>query len=146
MRGLNDTHDAKRRSWVGSANQPDAEFPIQNLPFGIFRRRGTSEAPRGGVAIGDRVLDLAGASRASLLQGKAAAAAAKAASEATLNRLMAMGPSAWSALRAELSGLLAAGEVGEAETRGRVEPHLVPLAEAEMQLPALIGDYTDFYA
>ncbi|MDP2018097.1 MAG: fumarylacetoacetase, partial [Hydrogenophaga sp.] len=56
---LNHTHDPEARSWLESANAPGTDFPIQNLPFGVFRRQGSSEAFRGGVAIGDQVIDLA---------------------------------------------------------------------------------------
>ena len=59
MSALNHTHDPAARSWVQSANQAGSDFPIQNLPFCVFRRRGTGEAFRGGVAIGDQVIDLA---------------------------------------------------------------------------------------
>src|SRR5262245_46282352 len=81
---LNKTHDPKLRSWVDSANDPASDFPIQNLPFGVFRRKGTKEAARGGVAIGDQVLDLAAVG---LKTGP------------TLNNLAASGRSHWSALR-----------------------------------------------
>ena len=145
MAALNATHDPGRRCWVASANAPGSDFPIQNLPLGVFRRRGTQEQPRGGVAIGDRVLDLAALHRASVLHGKAAEAIA-AASESTLNRLMGLGAAHASALRGELSRLLALGGADEAERRRTLEPMLVPLAAAELCLPAAIGDYTDFYA
>ena len=56
---MNRTHDPELKSWVDSANDPASDFPIQNLPFGVFRRKGTDEVPRGGVAIGDQILDLA---------------------------------------------------------------------------------------
>ena len=81
MRSLNETHDANRRSWVTSANEP-GDFPIQNLPFGIFSRPG--EAPRGGVAIGDQVVDLKALARADVFSGDAARAA-EAACAPTLN-------------------------------------------------------------
>ncbi|HEY4254516.1 MAG TPA: fumarylacetoacetase, partial [Roseomonas sp.] len=82
------THDPALRSRVAAANAPGADFPIQNLPFGIFSTEGAP--PRGGVAIGDRILDLAAAREAGLFEGVAAEAAA-AASGATLNPLMALG-------------------------------------------------------
>src|SRR5580765_4865967 len=59
MAGFDATHDPELKSWVESANDPASDFPIQNLPFGVFRRKGTKEKPRGGVAIGDQVFDLA---------------------------------------------------------------------------------------
>lgn len=58
---MNEAHDPALRSWVESANDPACDFPVQNLPFGIFRKKGSKERPRGGVAIGDQILDLAGA-------------------------------------------------------------------------------------
>ena len=63
---INETHDAAVKSWVESANRADGDFPVQNLPLGVCRRRGSSESPRVGVAIGDFVLDIAGAHRAGL--------------------------------------------------------------------------------
>lgn len=145
MPQLNATHDPARRSWVQSANAPGADFPIQNLPFGVFRSRGSDEPPRGGLAIGDQILDLARLHGSGLLQGQAGEAVAMA-RKAKLNHLMALGLDHASALRAELSRLLAAGGTDEAQRRQRLEPMLVPIAAAELHVPAAIGDYTDFYA
>ncbi len=97
MTALNDTHDPNRRSWVESANQPGTDFPIQNLPFAVFRRAGSREAFRGGVAIGDQILDLAALHAARALKGSAADALA-ACAQPTLNSFMALGHEAWSAL------------------------------------------------
>lgn len=136
------THDPKLRSWVESANgHPD--FPIQNLPLGVFVPPGGGPvaAPRGGVAIGDMILDLAGAQAAGLFRGEAERAAAAATSD-SLNALFALGAGPRRALRERLSALLADG----AEERPRVERLLYPAAECEVRLPARIGDYTDFYA
>lgn len=140
MAALNATHDATRRSWVASANDGQTDFPIQNLPFAVFRRRGSREALRGGVAIGDQILDLAAAHARGAFAG-IAARAAMAASADTLNALMALGPEAWSALRAALSDALQSGAPQEALLRDA----LVAQADAEFALPAHIGDYTDFY-
>lgn len=137
---LNETHAAALRSWVDSANDEGCDFPIQNLPFGVFRRCGTSEAFRGGVAIGDQVLDL-GAALAAGIFADEALVAAKAASTDTLNALMALSLPAWSALRARVSFVLRAG----AAEREALQNCLVPQAQAEYALPARIGDYTDFY-
>lgn len=104
----NATHDPELKSWVESANASGADFPIQNLPHGVFRRRGGTEAFRGGVAIGDEILDMAAAARLGVFSAASAQAAA-AAGEATLNGLMAMGSKAWTILRAELSRLLRQG-------------------------------------
>ena len=97
MQTLNETHDPALQSWVASANAPGTDFPIQNLPFAVFRRAGTGEAFRGGVAIGDAIVDLAAASASGAFDGSAAAAAQAAAGD-SLNALMALGPEAWSAL------------------------------------------------
>ena len=145
MPALDETHDPSRRSWVASAIGASADFPIQNLPLGIFRPSAASERPRGGIAIGEHILDLAAAHRARLFRDKADEAAA-AASEPTLNRLMALGPAYASALRGAASRLLAAGGSDEAARRKSAEAALVPMADSELLLPAAIGDYTDFYA
>lgn len=141
MPKLNETHDPDLRSWVESANAPDADFPLQNLPFGVFRREGKNEPFRGGVAIGDQILDLAAAQKAGAFSGDAAAAAAHC-TGAALNAFMATGPEAWSALRLALSRALRDG----AQARAKLAGCLVPQAHAEFALPASIGDYTDFYA
>ncbi len=120
------THDPDLKSWVESANEPGCDFPIQNLPFGIFRRKGSTEAPRGGVAIGDQVFDLAALG---LKTGP------------TLNGLAAAGRPQWKKLRKELSRLLSKKGYSR-----RNEKHLTPLKKAELFLPVAIGDYTDFYA
>jgi fumarylacetoacetase len=129
---LNETHDPALTSWVESANgHPD--FPIQNLPLGVFRRRGSQEPFRVGVAIGDHVLDLAAAG--DVIGGEALAAAR----DSSLNGFMDRGPEAWSRLRHSLSQALRAGS----PLAGKLA--LVPRSSAEHALPARIGDYTDFY-
>ncbi len=121
-----------------SANQPGADFPIQNLPFGIFRWSGGAESPRIGVAIGDSILDLPACRERGLLDGLPPDAYA-ACAEPALNALMSLPSSRWSALRRRLSELLRSGSP-------RVDDLLIPMAEAELLLPAEIGDFTDFYA
>lgn len=140
MAPLNETHDPQLRSWVGTANVADADFPIQNLPFAVFRRRGTQEPWRGGVAIGDQVLDMAAAAGARVFGG-VAAQAVQAASESRLNALMAMGPAAWSELRLALSRALRE----DAVDAPALAPCLVPQDQVEYEVAAHIGDYTDFY-
>lgn len=137
---LNETHDTTLTSWVASANLQGTDFPIQNLPFAVFRRKGSDEAFRGGVAIGDQVIDLAAVAGHGLLDDEAGAAA-RAASASTLNAFMAMGPSAWSALRLALSRALRAGS----PRQQAMADCLVPMSEVDYALPAQIGDYTDFY-
>ncbi len=144
---LNETHAPDLASWVETANAPGCDFPIQNLPFGIFRRARSGEAFRSGVAIGDRIVDLAAAVSAGVFPeasfGRAAAAAAAAAAAGpALNDLMAAGREAGAALRLALSRALRRGSRQQVQ----LEPCLVPQAEAEYALPARVGDYTDFYA
>ena len=136
---LNETHDPKLTSWVESANRPGSDFPIQNLPFALFRPKNTDEAFRGGVAIGDDVIDLKALSATDCLEGSAAEAAV-AGAKSTLNPLMSMGPNSWSALRLALSRLLRSG----AKTDD-IANCLIAMDQVEFDIPAHIGDYTDFY-
>ncbi|WP_298234260.1 fumarylacetoacetase [uncultured Azohydromonas sp.] len=140
MTSLNETHDPALRSWVASANAADTGFTIQNLPFAAFRRKGSAEAFRGGVAIGDQIVDLAAVAAAGVFGG-AAGEAVRAAAQDKLNALMALGQPAWAALRLALSRGLRQG----AAEQGSLQSCLVSQAEAEYDVPARIGDYTDFY-
>ena len=125
---IDETHDPTLDSWVESANAPDTEFPIQNLPFGIFRSRGNrSDPPRGGVAIGEYILDLA---------------ALGVRTGPTLNALAGQGRPVWRNLRRELSRALSRKN----RAYKRLEKHLVAMADAELLLPVSVGDYSDFYA
>jgi fumarylacetoacetase len=126
MAGLDATHDPELKSWVESANDPASDFPIQNLPFGVFRRKGTKEKPRSGVAIGDQVFDLA---------------ALGIETGPTLNAIAATGPSTWRRLRKQISKALSTQ--GYKKSYGK---YLVPTKRAELFVPVAIGDYTDFYA
>jgi len=137
---INETHDINLTSWVESANVDNCDFPIQNLPFAEFRRKGSDEAFRGGVAIGDQVIDLAKLSKLNVLTGDAKTAA-DAASEATLNTFMGLGKQYWSALRLALSKALRAGS----DHQQALSDTLVAQADIEFSLPCRIGDYTDFY-
>jgi fumarylacetoacetase len=137
-REIDHTHDARLASWVASANEPGADFPIQNLPFGAFRR-GEGEQ-RIGVAIGDSVLDLRALSERGLL-GIIDADVPRACRVPLLNDLMALGAGAWRALRGRLSELLS-----NEDERSGVEPCLVATTEVAMAVPARVGDFTDFYA
>jgi fumarylacetoacetase len=136
---MNATHDPHLKSWIAAANEPGADFPIQNLPFGVFQRGGDRKQPAVGVAIGvaigDQILDL----NACAEVGRITPEFRQAASAASLNSLMAMEPAALSSLRQQLSGLLRTGSEP-------LESLLAPMRGAVMQLPAEIGDYTDFYA
>jgi fumarylacetoacetase len=123
---IDETHDPELQSWIESANAPDTEFPIQNLPFGIFRPRKTrAEAPRGGVAIGDQILDL---TALGIKTGP------------TLNALLGQGRPVWRNLRKALSKGLS--------TKGRDKKfarYLLPMKEVDMLRPVSVGDYSDFY-
>jgi fumarylacetoacetase len=140
MTQLNETHDPSLTSWVLSANEEACDFPIQNLPFAVFRRRDSNDAFRGGVAIGDQVVDLSAAQTSGVFSGLAERAA-KACSQATLNEFMGMGEEAWSALRLALSKTLREG----AEAQNVLKNCLIPQADVEFTVPCKIGDYTDFY-
>src|ERR1035437_4367777 len=139
---LKHTHDATTKSWLESANAIGCDFPVQNLPFSVFRRTSSSEAFRGGVAIGDQVLDLAALSRAACLEGLAAQAASQC-TQAVLNDFLALGPSAWQALRHALFALLQSTAASASVTA--VRACLVPQSAVEYAVPTRIGDYTDFY-
>jgi fumarylacetoacetase len=139
---LDHTHDVHARSWVESANAAGVDFPIQNLPHAVFRRADRGEAFRGGVAIGDQVLDLAALAGRQQLKGLALDAA-RAASLPALNDFFALGGGAWKALRHALFDLL--GHDAPAATAQAVRECVVPQADVEYTVPARIGDYTDFY-
>jgi fumarylacetoacetase len=141
MHGINITHDPLRRSWVESANGP-GDFPIQNLPFGVFRRAGSRELWRTGVAIGDRILDLHALYHACPLEG-AAAVALSVAQGASLNAFMGLTSDYWSALRLQLSDLLSS--IADGALRKTLQTCLVAQCDAELTLPAEVGDYSDFF-
>ena len=143
--GLDATHDPGLRSWVSSANDAGTDFPIQNLPFGVFRRVGRDEQARVGIAIGAEILDVTAALRARIYHGLAEAAAA-ACGAPSLNDLMALGHEHWSALRQQTSEFLRAGGGREAANAARGDEVLVAMTSADLLVPARVGDYTDFYA
>lgn len=124
------------QSWVESANAPTTDFPLNNLPCGVFSTG--DEQPRCGVAIGDFILDISALEAEGLL---------KLAPEPLFdvpfwNELMEAGPEVWADCRAQVTAMLAAG----ASKRWIVEDHLVPMADATLHMPFLISEYTDFYA
>jgi len=140
MSTLNETHDVTLKSWVESANSDCTDFPIQNLPFASFRNAGTNESFRGGVAIGDQILDLESVADAGIFEGLAQEAVAVCVLE-DLNEFMSMGTEAWSALRLALSRALREGSAHQEQ----LEYTLISQADAEFKLPCRITDYTDFY-
>ncbi|WP_114972036.1 fumarylacetoacetase [Rhodoferax ferrireducens] len=139
---LNHTHDPAATSWLASANAAGGDFPLQNLPFAVFRRSGSAEPFRGGVAIGDQVLDLAALSRTEGLQGLAAQAA-RLCAQPVLNDFLALGSPAWQALRHALFALL--HSTATSTTEALVRACLVPQSAVDYAVPTRIGDYTDFY-
>lgn len=134
------THEPNLQSWVESANHPDTDFPIQNLPFGVFQRQGEREAARIGVAIGDLILDLKACYAMGILQGLPESLQ-MACLTPNLNFLMALGRTASLSLRHFLSQFLRAGQ-----SPPSADQILIPMSDAHLLLPAAIGDYTDFYA
>ena len=139
---LDATHDPALRSWVESAQAPDTDFPIQNLPLGIAAWPDGHIAPV--VAIGDQVCDLARAHGMGL-RGALDPAVAEALGARTLNPLVALGRPALTALRAALSRMLRADTPEGARARA-VDGLLTPATAVTMRLPVEIGDYSDFYA
>jgi fumarylacetoacetase len=137
---LNETHDPSLTSWVSSANSQDSDFPIQNLPFAVFKANGKDEVFRGGVAIGDQVIDLAALAISGVFSGLAQQAV-EACAKDELNTFMAMGKETWSALRLALSKALREGAALESQ----LSACLVAQSDVEYALPCHIGDYTDFY-
>lgn len=138
--GLDATHDPALKSWVASANDGATDFPIQNLPFGRFRRAGSDEPWRIGVAIGDQVLDLRLArDQCPWAAGVDELLAPLAAGD--LNAFAALGPGPRRMLRGALSAALAEGS----EQGPFLELCLVPQGEVELSLPVRTHDYTDFY-
>lgn len=140
MSTLDHTHDPDLRSWVASANVEDTDFPIQNLPYGRFRRAGSGEAWRIGVAIGDQVLDLALAREQCPWEASVTELLLPLAS-GDLNAFMERGAASRRTLRQALSAALAQGS----ELGPFLELCLLPQAQVEMALPCRIDGYTDFY-
>jgi fumarylacetoacetase len=141
---LDETHDRKIQSWVESANAADSDFPIQNLPFGVFRRCDSGGEARVGVAVGDRILDLSGLQAEDLLSDGDVRIAANACASNSLNALIALGPEPRLALRRRLHAILRVdASLTDQQAAAR---HLVAQVDAEVLLPAAVGDYTDFYA
>ncbi|MCA0848627.1 fumarylacetoacetase [Salipiger thiooxidans] len=122
--------DMPRRSWVAAANDPECDFPIENLPFGVFSTG--SDAPRCGVAIGDMIVDLAACEARGLLSAEGTFAAPR------LNDFIALGRPVWDEVRARLTELLAEG--------GDETLPLVAMADATLHLPVRVTEFTDFYA
>ena len=142
---LQATLDASRKSWIEAANEPACDFPIQNLPFGIFSDAHEG-APRAGVAIGETIVDLAVLQAAGLLRLPGAAAGQDVFSRDTLNDFIALGRDAWRSVRIQLSSLLARETATLRDDAALRKRALVPQAGATLHLPVQIPGYTDFYS
>jgi fumarylacetoacetase len=138
-RAIDESHDPGLRSWVESANRPGTDFPIQNLPLGVFRRRSAGEVPRIGVAIGDYVVDLRGCEELGMLE-ELPQDIREAAKHSQLNGLFGLGAVALSGLRRQVMRILKS-DSDRADMNA-----LVPVEAVELQLPVAVGQYTDFYA
>jgi fumarylacetoacetase len=127
---------ALQRSWVDSANDPHSDFPLNNLPYGVFSTG--AEEPRCGVAIGGMILDVAGLERAGLID----LGSGPVLDQPFWNEVMELGPETWSQLRNRLADLLRDGS----QHRAEVEPYLVSAKAAILHLPLVVSEFTDFYA
>jgi fumarylacetoacetase len=123
------------RSWIESANSAETDFPLNNLPCGVFSTEG---APSCGVAIGAMILDV---SRLEA-DGRLDLPRSNVFADGAWNAFMAFGPDAWAAFRTQVTGLLAAGS----EARSWLGPYLVPMEAATLHMPFRVAEYTDFYA
>ena len=128
------------KSWLESANHADTDFPLRNLPYGVFCHNRQIHI---GVAIGDQLLDLHECAASGLFDSLPLDIVSACEAE-SLNALMALGLQAWAALRQRLIALLVSNATRELQDQ--VRPLLLPIRDIQMQLPAQIGDYTDFYA
>lgn len=141
---LDETHDPSAVSWVESANAPDTDFPLANLPFGIFRHD-FEERPRVGIAIGDRVLDCLAAARAGFFR-TVDPAVRDALMSWTLNPLMALGRDDARSVRRVAHRLLRADTPEGEKARAAAADILIGTDTIGFRVPAEIGDYSDFYA
>ncbi|MEJ2028393.1 MAG: fumarylacetoacetase, partial [Maritimibacter sp.] len=128
-----------KKSWIESANSAETDFPLNNLPYGVFSV-GDSEL-RCGVAIGDRIIDATGLEQAGILRADPEADVLDA---PYWNDFMELGPQAWSAYRAALTAMLA--EEADEATQDALTTYSVPMEKATLHLPFRVTEYTDFYA
>ena len=142
MHEINETHDPNLRSWVESANDPGTDFPIQNLPFCVFKGPNNRDMPRVGVIIGDKVIDVWGLYGSGLITAETREAAV-ASSDSNLKRLAAGSGNSYSSLRRKLAALL--GASASNDERKALEASMVEFGECVFDTPFAIGDYTDFY-
>jgi fumarylacetoacetase len=141
MTQLNATHDANRKSWVETANSPASDFPIQNLPYGVFSTTGAE--PRVGVAIGDQILDLSVLEATGLLRPDAKPTVFN---KPDINAFMALGPKVWNTTRLAISDLLEAKNPTLRDNAALRAKALVPIASAKLDLPLFVRSFTDFFS
>src|SRR5260370_29760560 len=134
---LDETHDAQVQSWVESANVADSDCPIQNLPFGVFRRQNAGSEARAGVAIGDRILDVSGMRNEGLLSEESVRLAGDACASDSLNPLVALGAGPRRALRRRIHAILRQ-DAPTSDRQAALRP-LIAQAGVEMLLPAADG-------
>ncbi|MEM1401039.1 MAG: fumarylacetoacetase, partial [Pseudomonadota bacterium] len=134
MAQLDETHDPARKSWVEAANDPSSDFPIQNLPYGVFSEAGGSK--RVGVAIGDQILDLTALEEAGTLSP---GGSKRVFADGVLNPFMALPQTVWSETRQRIADLLDA-------SAGERSAPFVRQADAVLHLPIFVRSFTDFYA
>lgn len=127
------------RSWVETANSAETDFPLNNLPYGVFSV-GDADL-RCGVAIGDRIIDATGLEAAGILRADPEADVLDA---PYWNDFMELGPKVWEAYRAKLQQMLS--EEATDEVRDQLTTYSVPMAEADLHMPFRVSEYTDFYA
>lgn len=123
-------------SWVESANSATANFPLNNLPCGVFSQDG--EDPRCGMAIGDYVLDLTALEEVGIL----VLSGGPYLDVPFWNEVMEAGPAIWADIRAKVTTFLNA----HSQMRAEIEPHLLALSDVTLHMPFLVSEYTDFYA
>jgi fumarylacetoacetase len=142
MVDLNPTHDPRLTSWVDAANEPECDFPIQNLPYGVFSTP-AQPTPRVGLAIGDQVLDLAALEEQGLV---VPAPGLKVFKREKLNDFMALGSAVWSRTRSQLSGLLRSDNPMLRDNFALRTAALSPIRAVKLCRPAEFKGYTDFYS
>jgi fumarylacetoacetase len=140
---INDTHSADLKSWIDSANAPETDFPIQNLPFCVFTRADTYENMRVGVRIGDFILDVYACYEACLFDDESFTVAVGTNNYCLDHSIMRKNAALQSAFRRRLVEILS--DKADGKTRRTVERNLIPADEVDLYVPAHIGDYTDFY-
>ncbi len=132
-------NDPTLRSFVDV--DPASDFPIQNLPYGVFSTSGTS--PRVGVAIGDLVLDLAAIEAEGLLD---LGGAKNVFAQPSINAFMALGPKVWSSTRARISTLLRHDHAELRDNSALRQHALLPQKDVALHLPLVVAGFADFYS